>query len=403
MPDAPPPAKAANHGPSFSRIPILLFVRGLAFFTVFIGLIVGLHLYLEVRLIGDSGVDGPLRTGLVAALWSCFACIILGFIGQRAFPRPLARVFQWVGFLWMGAFAVLVVLVPTMELVTLALRAAQATPENWPQVRAVIIAAVAGPVLVWGFYSARRLAQVSKVSIAIPQLHRDLNGLRIAQISDIHIGETLNGAYLSRLVEKVNALGADIIAVTGDLVDGSVARLRDDVAPLAGLRAPMGVYFVTGNHEYYHGGEAWSAHVAELGLDVLHNTHRVLKRGEGRLTLGGVPDLEGRNFDEAHVPDATRAFAGAPGDVPRILLAHQPRFARAAASAGVALQLSGHTHGGQIFPFNFFVKLQQPVVSGLKKLWGVDVYTHRGTGYWGPPFRIGPQSEIAEITLTVVS
>jgi predicted MPP superfamily phosphohydrolase len=209
----------------------------------------------------------------------------------------------------------------------------------------------------------------------------------------------LDRHFLRRVVEQVNALQPDLIAVTGDLVDGSVRTLRDEVAPLSELRAPLGVYYVTGNHEYYHGGAAWTAEVARLGLTVLHNEHRVVERAQARLVVAGVTDHEGGRMDPAHACRPDLALAGALEGVPRLLLAHQPRTAFLAKGLGVDLQLSGHTHGGQMFPFMFFVKLQQPVIRGLATIAGVRVYTSRGTGYWGPPLRLGPAPEITELTL----
>src|SRR6185436_1013433 len=198
-------------------------------------------------------------------------------------------------------------------------------------------------------------ARIEQVTVPIPGLGAGMAGLKVAQIRDLHIGQTLDGRFLERVVEQVNAQDPDVVAITGDLVDGTVARLRDEVAPLSKLRAKLGVFYVNGNHEYFSGPVAWERHVASL--------------------------------------------AGAPEGVPRILLAHQPRSAAGAAPFGYALQLSGHTHGGQIFPFMFFVRLQQPVVSGLHKLAGMWVYTNRGTGYWGPQLRIGPKPEITALTL----
>jgi len=253
--------------------------------------------------------------------------------------------------------------------------------------------------LVLGFATAHGRARVERVRVPMRGLGEGLAGVRIVQISDIHIGPTLDGRFLQRVVEQVNALSPDLIAVTGDLVDGSVQALREQVAPLAGLRAPLGVYFVTGNHEYYSGGAAWSAEVRSLGLSVLHNEHRVVERGGARLTVAGVTDHDAGHIDPAHASRPDLALAGAPPGVPRVLLAHQPRTAQLAQGLGVDLQLSGHTHGGQMFPFMFFVRLQQPVVQGLKTLFGTRVYTSRGTGYWGPPLRLGPAPEITELTL----
>jgi len=159
------------------------------------------------------------------------------------------------------------------------------------------------------------------------------------------------------------------------------------------------VFFVTGNHEYYSGGAAWEAEARALNMTVLHNEHRVIEQNGAQLIIGGVTDLEGARFSPSHAPRSDLAFAGAPAGAPRVLLAHQPRFAEVAAAEKVSLMLSGHTHGGQIFPFMFFVKLQQPVIGGFATLWGVPTYTSNGTGYWGPPFRIGPRGEVTEVTL----
>jgi predicted MPP superfamily phosphohydrolase len=250
-----------------------------------------------------------------------------------------------------------------------------------------------------GFFNARRTAQVKRVSIHLKALPAGLDGFRIAQISDIHVGPTIKASYLEKIVERVNALDADVVAITGDLVDGSVPELREHVAPLARLRARHGVFFVTGNHEYYSGVHAWVAELQRLGIRVLHNEHVVLQHGGATLVLAGVPDFTGHHFDPAHVSDPAAAMAGAPADAVRVLLAHQPRTAAAAAAAGFDLQLSGHTHGGQFLPWTLFVPLQQPYTAGLHQLGRLWVYVSRGTGYWGPPKRLGAPSEISELRL----
>ncbi|RZL93500.1 MAG: metallophosphoesterase, partial [Variovorax sp.] len=235
-----------------------------------------------------------------------------------------------------------------------------------------------------------------------------LQGFTIAQLSDIHVGPTIKGGYIHRIVEAVNKLGADVVAITGDLVDGSVAELRDHIAPLGGLRARHGTYVVTGNHEYYAGAPAWIAELRRIGLRVLLNEHVVLRQDTpGRstgdseaLVLAGVTDYTAGHFDAAQASDPEGALAGAPtGSTTRVLLAHQPRSAPAAAEAGYQLQLSGHTHGGQFFPWNLFVPLQQPFTAGLHRLKDMWVYVSRGTGYWGPPKRFGAPSEITLLRL----
>jgi predicted MPP superfamily phosphohydrolase len=198
----------------------------------------------------------------------------------------------------------------------------------------------------------------------------------------------------------VNRLEPDLVAITGDLVDGSVPELRSHVAPLARLSSKHGSFFVTGNHEYYSGVLPWLVELKRLGIKVLHNEHVVIERGGAQLVLAGVPDYNAGHFDESHRSDPQQALAGAPQNAgARVLLAHQPRSAPAAAEAGFDLQLSGHTHGGQFLPWNFFVRFQQPFTAGLHRLGRMWVYVSRGTGYWGPPKRFGAPSEITELVL----
>ena len=252
----------------------------------------------------------------------------------------------------------------------------------------------------WGFANARRTAAVVTVEVPIAALPQALHGFTIAQISDIHIGATIRRPYLRAIVEAVNRLGADMVAVTGDLVDGSVRDLAHHVAPLAGLESTHGTFFVTGNHEYYSGAPAWIAELRRLGVTVLLNEHVVLAQPHSEIVIAGVTDFSAGHFDAAHRSDPHAAIAGAPaGSTVRVLLAHQPRSAPEAQKAGFHLQLSGHTHGGQFMPWNLFVRLQQPFTAGLHRLLGLWVYTSRGTGYWGPPKRFGAPSEITRLRL----
>ena len=264
---------------------------------------------------------------------------------------------------------------------------------------ALAVAAAATLMTVWGLINARRTARVVAVDVPIADLPASLHGFTIAQISDIHIGPTIKGDYLQSIVGAVNRLQADMVAVTGDLVDGSVAQLRAHVAPLSSLTSRHGTYFVTGNHEYYSGVTAWVAELRRLGVNVLLNEHVVLQHNDGALVIAGVTDHSGHHFDASHRSDPAAAIATAPDGVVRILLAHQPRSAAAALQAGFQLQLSGHTHGGQFWPWNFFVRLQQPFTAGLHRLQSLWVYTSRGTGYWGPPKRFGAPSEITRLRL----
>ncbi len=211
---------------------------------------------------------------------------------------------------------------------------------------------------------------------------------------------TWDRPYLDGIVDAVNRLQADLVAITGDLVDGSVAELGAHVAPLSRLSSRYGSFFVTGNHEYYSGAASWTAELVRLGVRVLHNEHVVIERGGALLVLAGVPDFSAHHYGAAHASDPAAALHGAPAAAAvRVLLAHQPRSAPAARAAGFDVQLSGHTHGGQFLPWNFFVRLQQPFTAGLHQLGGLWVYVSRGTGYWGPPKRLGAPSEITRLRL----
>jgi predicted MPP superfamily phosphohydrolase len=251
-----------------------------------------------------------------------------------------------------------------------------------------------------GLFNARRRAAIVDVEVPVANLPPELHGFSIAQISDVHVGPTIKQKYVDAIVEAVNGLDADVIAVTGDVVDGSVRQLAAHVAPLSRLRARHGTYFVTGNHEYYSGAQAWTNEFERLGMRVLTNEHVVLTHRERQVVVAGVTDYSAHHFDPKHPSDPSVALLGAPASAAvKILLAHQPRSAPAAAAAGFDLQLSGHTHGGQFWPWNHFVRFQQPFTAGLNRLQDLWVYVSRGTGYWGPPKRFGAPSEITRIRL----
>ena len=356
---------------------------------------------------------------------------------RRLSKGPVATVLTWLGLLCMGLFSSLFVLTLLRDsLLVLAwggVMAAGFAGDIFGVAAGVDVgslqtlqtaSAVAVPLLglaatLWGFWNARRTARVVQVDVPITGLPAALHGFTVAQISDIHVGPTIRQKYLARIVARVNALGADMVAITGDLVDGRVADLQRHVAPLSGLKSTHGTFFVTGNHEYYSGAHAWIDELRRLGLTVLMNEHVVLHHDSGHvpamatgnpglcasrssaaLVLAGVADYGAHHFDEAHRSDPARSLVGAPADARmRLLLAHQPRSAQAASSAGFDLQLSGHTHGGQFWPWNLFVKFQQPFTAGLNRLKNLWVYTNSGTGYWGPPKRFGVPSEITHLRL----
>jgi len=365
-----------------------------------LAILVLVHAYIGVRLLPAMSVGLPGMLLGVMLLAISTALVRIGLVAPSLRRSRWSEQLSWAGLLAMGYFSSLFVLTLVRDVVLLAVTLAGAGSLAVSRGSAVAVPLVALAVTVIGFVNARRVARVVRVEVPIPGLPAALDGYSIAQISDIHVGPTIKRPYLNAIVTRVNELKPDAIAVTGDLVDGSVQRLAMHTEPLARLSAPDGTFFVTGNHEYYSGADQWIAEVRRLGLRVLLNEHVIRRRGDAALMIAGVTDYTAQHFNPAHKSDPHRAAAGAPQDVAvKILLAHQPRSAPAAADAGFDLQLSGHTHGGQFFPWNFFVPLQQPFVAGLNKVRSLWVYTSRGTGYWGPPKRFGAPSEITLVKL----
>ena len=364
-----------------------------------------IHAYVGLRLYPGLAAWAPADVAL--ALWLVVSALLTpaSLLLRRAQAGGLAEAVVGAGLLCMGLFSSLFVLTVLRDVV---LAAATLLRWAWPGLplghwaadSALLVPVAALAMSLLGFINARRTAAVVRVDVPIAGLPAVLHGFSIAQISDIHVGPTIKGPYVAAIVAAVNRLGADMVAVTGDLVDGSVAQLREHVAPLAGLNSRHGTFFVTGNHEYYAGAHAWIAELRRIGLRVLLNEHVVLEYGASALAVAGVTDFGAGHFDPAHQSDPHAAIAGAPAHTAvRLLLAHQPRSAAAASAAGYDLQLSGHTHGGQFLPWNFFVPLQQPFTAGLHRLRALWVYTSRGTGYWGPPKRFGAPSEITLLRL----
>jgi hypothetical protein len=392
-PVAHPRADARRRSPS-------RFVRNI------ITLLALLHIYVGVRLLPALPIGLLGRVIGAAALCASFALIVFGARARRMQNTSLAANIAWLGSLDGGFFSSLAVLTVARDIflgpaVLLASRSGAATLESASAIAVPLLAVLATII---GFIDARRTPRVVDVEVPLQGLPSALEGFTIAQISDVHVGPTIKRDFLRGIVDIVNSLDVDVVAITGDLVDGSVEQLAPHVEPLSHLRARHGAYFVTGNHEYYSGAAAWIAELRRLGVHVLLNEHVVLNHRGAPLLLAGVTDYSAHQFDPAQRSDPQAALAGASPDVrPRVLLAHQPRSAAAAADAGFDLQLSGHTHGGQFWPWNLFVRLQQPFTAGLDRLANLWVYTSRGSGYWGPPKRLGVPSEIARVRLVAAT
>jgi predicted MPP superfamily phosphohydrolase len=371
-------------------------------FLIFLGLFGLLHAYIGWRLLPDMpGGAAVLATGVVALAGS-YVLIVLAVVVRSSRPRSQAHRLGAPGLLMAGFFSSLLVLTLLRDLLLIPVILALSAPHvhTAKSVSAVVVALFAAFATVMGFVSARRRARIVNVDVPIANLPQALHGFSIAQISDVHVGSSITKNYVDAIVDAVNGLKPDLIAVTGDVVDGSVSDLSAHTAPLARLSARHGAFFVTGNHEYYSGERDWVVEFRRLGLRVLLNEHAVVTHGGTALVVAGVTDYSAHHFDPARKSDPMAAMAGAPMDAgAKILLAHQPRSAAAAASAGFDLQLSGHTHGGQFWPWNLFVRFQQPFTAGLHKLNALWVYVSRGTGYWGPPNRFGAPSEITRLRL----
>lgn len=346
------------------------------------------HLYVGERLVPALASDAFWRAALWAAVIVLWALPFTAFAASRRADSRVRRGVAWAGYLALGFSSVLVVFTAAAHLAG----ALDGDVEGRP----LALGVLGGAALVTaaGMVMARRRRLV-RVAIPVPGLHPDLVGLRIVQISDLHLGHTLRRDFAEGVVAEVNGLEPDLIAVTGDLADGHPRDMSVLVEPFRHLRARHGAFFVTGNHEYFWDPAAWLVAIEALGMTVLDGRHRAIRHGAATVVLAGVAD--GTVVPREEGPASVLA-AAPPGDL-RVLLAHQPRDAYAASRAGFQLQLSGHTHGGQYFPFNLLVRLFQPFVAGLHRVGGMWVYVSRGTGYWGPPLRVGAPAEVTVMEL----
>ncbi len=379
--------------------------RMVVFLVVVLGITALIHFYLWHRLVRDPVWPSPWASVGTWAIATLAASIPLAFVSSRVLPRFAATPLSWIAFVWMGAMFLFVVLLVPAELVRAGAGWIPGGDVASPDRRlflsrsiAVVVGAAGTSLGALSMVNALAPVKVRRLRVALRELPGALAGFRVVQLTDIHVGPTIGRGFVEELVRRTNALEPDVVAITGDLVDGSVAELGDAVAPLAELRARHGVFFVTGNHEYYSGADEWIAHLESLGVRVLRNERVTIVHEGAAIDVAGVDDWEAGSF-EGHGRDLRSALRGKEGDRKVILLAHQPKQIDEAAELGVDLQLSGHTHGGQIVPFNYLVRLQQPYVAGLHEHRGAKLYVSPGTGYWGPPMRLGVAAEITHIEL----
>jgi predicted MPP superfamily phosphohydrolase len=333
---------------------------------------------------------------LIASQYHFFSRLSSGSVFSPEFPRPLIIAFN----LLFGAIVFVAVFQIALDVASLLIM-----PFNghFPAAPAGLRYAMGGVALclsAYGVSQAIRVPPLNDIEIQIANLPPEFEGYRLVQLTDLHISRLFPAKWAEAVVSKTNALDADLIVITGDFIDGSVADRRGDVASLASLRARDGVYAIPGNHEYFFDYRDWMRHLATLNMTMLQNAHVVLTRGSGRLVLAGVTDLSARGHG-APAPDLDTAIADAPADAPIILLDHQPRLAQKAAASGIALQLSGHTHGGMVVGLDRVVaRANNGFVSGRYQIGSMTLYVNNGTGIWpGFALRIGVPSELTRITL----
>lgn len=374
------------------------FARIALFLGIAIGILALGHFYVWRRLVADPSLPAPwdlIGTGATLAL---FFGTPASFAIPRLVPRPVAALLMWPLWTWMGVAFLLIVLLGAIDLVRLfvdvdARTAALAAGGATAALTATSVASALAPV------------RVREVRVPLDRLPPSLDGTTIVQLSDVHVDLLVGRRWLARIVRRVAEIDPAAVVITGDLVDGTVEQLRDDVAPLAELRPRWGTFFVTGNHEYYGrvtpiaAAEEWIAELERIGVRVLRNERVAIGEGDATIDIAGVYDASAASYGRAHRPDVARALEGRDPRRPVILLAHQPLAIRAAARHGVDLQLSGHTHDGQIWPFKYLVHLQQPYVEGLRRHEGTWLFVSRGTGFWGPPMRLFAPAEITKIVL----
>jgi predicted MPP superfamily phosphohydrolase len=330
------------------------------------------------------------------------AAPLMQLTGRRGFtPSRSMEVLQWYSSVALGTLSTMTVTAIGLELLlnitewVLPQNLAVSTDLVW----LAVFALSSLFTIIIGVAQASMGPCVREVVVNLERLPKTFDGFRIVQISDLHVSSLIGRRYTKRVVDMANNLNADIVALTGDFVDGSVEMLRYRTDPLATLKSNYGRFFVTGNHEYYHNALEWIGEHRRHGTTVLLNEHKLIKRGDSSLAVVGTIDRAGKYFLSDHKEDIPTAIAGIPPETVKVLLAHHPNCYDEAASLGVDLQLSGHTHGGQFFPWQFVVKLVHKYSRGLYKHKGMHIYVNPGTGFWGPPIR---STVPAEITLLIL-
>lgn len=333
---------------------------------------------------------------LTASQYHLWSRLSSGSVFSPEFPRPIVMLMTGA----FGAILLLAILMLAMDLASLVMRLVSGRWLAIPDTFRYGLTGLAAVLAAIGVHNAVRVPPVKDITIAVRELPREFDGYRVIQLADLHISRLFPASWAQAVVARTNALEPDLIVVTGDFIDGTLAARRGDVEPLRALRARDGIYAIPGNHEYFFGYENWMRHFAGMGMRILPNAHAVLTRGQGRLVLAGVTDLSAPEVGQPG-PDLAAALAHAPRDIPVILLDHQPKRAREAAAQGVMVQLSGHTHGGMIAGLDRLLAFANGgFVSGRYNVGGMTLYVNNGTALWpGFAMRLGRPSELTRITL----
>ncbi|KUH85446.1 MULTISPECIES: metallophosphoesterase [unclassified Mycobacterium] len=386
-------------------------------FIVVLGAVLAvMHLYLWKRLIKDTTRPGRARRALTAILLALAGVLLAALVLPRVIGPAESGWFAWPGYLWFGVAAYLLLVLLVFEPVRLVLRrwvraeTAPTDPENPTApadltrrlflARAGAVTAGAASVGLVGFGAATATGppDLLRVPVRLRNLDPAFHDFRIAVVSDIHLGPLAGRRHTERIVEMINGTSPDLVAIVGDVVDGTVGELGSAAAPLGDLASREGTFFVTGNHEYFVDDTLeWLRELERLGIRPLRNENTLIRRGGAVFNLAGVNDLAGASRSDG--PDFDRALSGRSPAGPTVLLAHQPVLVDEAAERGVDLQLSGHTHGGQMWPFHYVVGSVQPSLAGLSAVDGTQLYVTRGVGFWGPPVRIGAPPDITVLSL----
>jgi predicted MPP superfamily phosphohydrolase len=382
--------------------PARRWTAGLVFLAVFLSIAVGAHLYLTQRLALAPAWPAGVRAALLGAFGLGFAALLTQAFVRRRLGRVLGAL-AWTAYTWLGLAFLLLVATSASDLALALL--GMAAPENVSGAtgvargQALLVGVVALTASAVGLRRGLAGPELRRVEVPLARWPRALDGFRIVQLSDVHLGPLLDRRFAASLAERVNVLAADLVVVTGDLVDGGVRRIGAEVEPLGALRARHGVFFVTGNHDYYSGADDWVARMTGLGWRALRNERVAIERDGAAFDLAGVDDHHGALVEPGGGEDLPRALEGRDPRRPVVLLAHDPATFRRASRHDVDLQLSGHTHGGQIWPFRWAVRITVPWVEGLHRVGRSALYVSRGTGFWGPPMRLGAPAEITELVL----